>query len=195
MRILRVFAAPMLLCVMSSFAGAQEPAGGAAVYAANCARCHDASMPTVPSREAIAAYLPERVETALSTFVMRAHGEGLSHQQRRAVAEFVTGSPPGTLRDPLEVIPADAWCARVSNVANPLAGAAWNGWGAGADNRRFQSAAAAGLSRADVPRLRLRWAFAAPGVVDSGSQATVVGARVFFGTRNGMVYSLDTRSG
>jgi polyvinyl alcohol dehydrogenase (cytochrome) len=152
-------------------------------------------MPTVPSREAIAAYLPERVETALSTFVMRAHGEGLSHQQRRAVAEFVTGSPPGTLRDPLEVIPADAWCARVSNVANPLAGAAWNGWGAGADNRRFQSAAAAGLSRADVPRLRLRWAFAAPGVVDSGSQATVVGARVFFGTRNGMVYSLDTRSG
>ena len=34
---------------------------------------------------------------------------------------------------------------------DPLAGAAWNGWGIDARNSRSQTAAAAGLTAADVP--------------------------------------------
>ena len=68
----------------------------------------------------------------------------------------------------------------------------------GASTRRthgMQTAAAAGLAAADVPRLKLKWAFGIPGVSASGSQVTVVGSRVFVGSRNGMVYALDTKTG
>ena len=38
----------------------------------------------------------------------------------------------------------------------------WNGWGDDASNRRFQNAKAAGLTAADVPKLKLKWAFGFP---------------------------------
>ena len=73
----------------------------------------------------------------------------------------------------------------------------WNGTGGAADlrNTRYQSAASAGLAASDVPRLKVRWAFGFPGVSASGSQVTVVGNRVFVGSRNGVVYALDVRTG
>ena len=79
--------------------------------------------------------------------------------------------------------------------SNPLAGPSWNGWGVDLRNSRFQSAAAAGLTPENVPRLTLKWAFGLPGVAASGSQISVSGRRAFVGSRNGVVYSLDTRSG
>jgi len=127
---------------------------------------------------------------------MRRQGATLSPAERRAVAEFVTGRPSGSYRAPLEVIPKSAYCAAgVSGAPTPLAGASWNGWGTDARNSRYQSAAGAGLTAADVPKLKLKWAFGVPGVSASGSQVSVVGSRVFVGTRNGIVYSLDSKTG
>jgi polyvinyl alcohol dehydrogenase (cytochrome) len=74
-----------------------------------------------------------------------------------------------------------------------LGGPSWNGWGLDAQNTRYQPVA--GLSAADVPRLKLKWAFGFPGVSGSGSQVTVVGDRLFVGSRNGPVYALDRRTG
>jgi hypothetical protein len=39
------------------------------------------------------------------------------------------------------------------------AGFAWNGFGAGLANARFQDRDGAGFSVSDVPRLQRRWAF------------------------------------
>jgi polyvinyl alcohol dehydrogenase (cytochrome) len=70
----------------------------------------------------------------------------------------------------------------------------WNGWG-GANNARFQSAAFAGLTAADVPRLKLKWAFGLPGGGVSASQPTLALGRVFVGSDNRVVYAMDARSG
>jgi polyvinyl alcohol dehydrogenase (cytochrome) len=173
--------------------GAQTP-NGEAVYKQYCAACHDGTLPRMPSREALRGFTPESVETALSSFTMRRQGGALSTAARRAVAEYVTGRPAGSYRAPLEVIPKSAYCG-VSASGDALAGASWNGWGGNERNSRFQTAAAAGLTASDVPRLKLKWAFGLPGVSASGSQVTVAGSRAFVGSRNGMVYALDTRTG
>jgi len=51
------------------------------------------------------------------------------------------------------------------------------------------------VTAADIPKLKLKWSFGIPGVSASGSQITVVGSRAFVGSRNGVVYALDTKTG
>jgi polyvinyl alcohol dehydrogenase (cytochrome) len=186
-----------LFLVVPAIAAAQPQApSGEAVYKQHCAGCHEGTLPRMPSREMLRLLTPEHVETALSSFTMRRQGTPLSSPERRAVAEFVTGRTPGSYRAPLELIARSAYCS-ASDAAprDPLAGLAWNGWGADLRNTRYQPAAAAGLTPSDVPRLKLRWAFGLPGVSASGSQVTVVGNRAFVGSRNGLVYALDVRTG
>ena len=52
-----------------------------------------------------------------------------------------------------------------------------------------------GLTAADVPQLKLKWAFAFPGDLQSYSQATVAGGRLFVGSWGGKVYSLNAATG
>ena len=78
---------------------------------------------------------------------------------------------------------------------NPLAGPRWNAWGVNTSNTRYQDAAGAGLSAADVPRLRVKWAFGFPGELSVDSQPTVAGGRVFAGTQSGAVYAINAASG
>jgi polyvinyl alcohol dehydrogenase (cytochrome) len=188
-----LFAVALLL--VSAVASAQPPSGEA-VYKQYCAGCHDGSLPRMPSRESLRGVTPEAIETALSSFTMRRQGAALSGAERRAVAEFLSGRPAGSYKAPLDTIAKSAYCAAdPDGGSSPLAGPSWNGWGVDLRNSRFQSAAAAGLTPADVPRLMLKWAFGLPGVAASGSQISVSGRRAFVGSRNGVVYSLDTRSG
>ena len=59
---------------------------------------------------------------------------------------------------------SNARCALAATTADTaltslLAAPQWNGWGAGPAQRRYQTAAMAGLAAADVPKLELKWAF------------------------------------
>ena len=93
------------------------------------------------------------------------------------------------------VAPAQT-CTTSKTMANPSAGAHWNGWGAGLTNARFQTAEQAGITAADVPRLKLKWAFGIAGVTQARSQVAVAGGRIFFGSDPaGVVYSLDATTG
>ena len=65
---------------------------------------------------------------------------------------------------------------------DPSSGPRWNGWGVNDNNTRFQEAAMAGLTAADVPRLKLKWAFGFPGDLQSKAQSTIAGGRVFVGS-------------
>ncbi|HUK37048.1 MAG TPA: cytochrome c, partial [Vicinamibacterales bacterium] len=115
-------------------AAAQNP-NGEAIYRQHCAGCHNGSMPRMPSRDALRTLTPEHVETALSSFNMRRQGASLTLAERRAVAEYVTGRTAGSYRAPLDVIPKTAYCAQASG-GDPLAGAAWNGFGGDLRNTR-----------------------------------------------------------
>ena len=182
------------LC-LPAVSAAQQAANGEAIYKQHCAGCHEGSVPRAPNREALRAMAPEAIDTALSSFMMRRQAAALSSAERRAVAAFLAGRPAGSYRAPLDMIGKEAYCAAGTAPRDPLAGAAWNGWGIDARNSRSQTAAAAGLTAADVPKLKLKWAFGVPGVSASGSQITVVGSRAFVGSRNGVVYALDTKTG
>jgi len=71
----------------------------------------------------------------------------------------------------------------------------WTSWGADYANSRFQPAAMAGITAADVPRLKLKWAIGFPDTSHAWSQPTVAGGRVFVGSQGGRVFALDAKSG
>jgi len=186
----------LFLLVLSSAAAAQQNApSGAAVYKQRCAGCHEGALPRMPTRQALGAMSPEHIESELASFSMRRQGALLSPAERRAVAEFLTGRPAGSYRAAIAIIPKSAYCSTSGAAGDPLNGATWNGWGIDQQNSRHQTAAAAGLTAADVPRLKLKWSFGFAGASASGSQATVIGNRVFVGSRNGVMYVLDRQTG
>ena len=86
-------------------------------------------------------------------------------------------------------------CTANPPMRDPASGPTWNGWGNNLGNTRFQSAAAARLSAADVPKLKLKWAFGFPKGVTNNSQPSIVSGRVFTSGDNGYTYSLDAKSG
>jgi polyvinyl alcohol dehydrogenase (cytochrome) len=76
-----------------------------------------------------------------------------------------------------------------------LDGPRWNGWGADLGNSRFQPAAMAGVTREQVPRLRLKWAFGFRGRASAVAQPSVVGGLLFVGGGDREVYALDAKTG
>jgi polyvinyl alcohol dehydrogenase (cytochrome) len=197
MNMRHAFRGLVLVMLLTGVAWAQPGASpGAAVFKQHCASCHDGGMARVPTRDALRAMTPEHIESELASFSMRRQGAALSPAERRSVAEFLTGRAAGSYRAPLAIIPKSAYCSAArTSAADPLAGAAWNGWGINLQNTRHQTTAAAGLTVADIPRLRLKWSFGFPGASASGSQVTVLGSRLFVGSRNGVMYSLDRETG
>jgi polyvinyl alcohol dehydrogenase (cytochrome) len=88
--------------------------------------------------------------------------------------------------------------ANLCAIAAPLADTSphrWNGWGAGVANTRFQPAAAGGITAAEVPRLRLKWAYGLPQEQQARGQPAVIGGRLFVGSQAGAVYALDAKTG
>jgi len=83
-------------------------------------------------------------------------------------------------------------CTKDSPIRN-LAG--WSGWGVDVSNSRRQSAEAAGLTADQVPALKLKWAFGIPNTDSVFAQPSIVGGRLFFGSGDGTVYSLDAKTG
>ena len=67
----------------------------------------------------------------------------------------------------------------------------WNGWGVDTSNTRFQAPMAAGLTAAQVPSLRLKWAFGFPGAYATYGQPNAWDGRIFEGSENGTVYYLS----
>jgi len=170
-----------------------QDADGATLYQRNCAQCHDAGINRAPQRDAFLSMTPERVLAAMETGAMVTMANNRTASERRAIAEFLTGKKFGTA---LSTAPSTAAMCRAQNrTFDPANGPRWAAWGSNSNNTRFQDAAAARLTAADVPKLKLKWAFAFPGDLQSYSQATLAGGRIFVGSWGGKVYSLDASSG
>jgi polyvinyl alcohol dehydrogenase (cytochrome) len=134
---------------------------------------------------------PQAVLDALTAGSMKYQGLALSGEERRAIAEYLTGRK---LRAPLSTNTIGN-CARRPAPGDPGANPLWNGWGPAIDNTHFQPAEQARLTAEQVPRLHLKWAFGFPDATSAWSQPTIVGGRLYVGSQNGTVYALDAASG
>src|SRR5258708_7864904 len=170
---------------------------GEYLFKTYCAICHESAVAgdaRGPERNALKQMTPEHILQALETGAMKTQAAERSRVQRRVLAEYLSGKAFGSA--PLERMPRSAFCNNTAQGFSPaLDGPAWNGWSAGMTNTRFQPANAAKLTLEDVPRLKLKWAFGYPGATSAGTQPTVVGGRVYVGTAEGDVYSLDAKTG
>ena len=166
---------------------------GWATFQGQCYGCHRNESPDgTPTAASIRQLTPERIFDSLAG---RNHGNVvLSDIQKQRVAEFMSGRPMGSIGAG-EAKSMPNQCTANPPMRDPASGPSWNGWGNDLSNTRFQSAAAARLSAADVPKLKLKWAFGFPKGVTNNSQPSIVSGRVFASGDNGYTYSLDAKTG
>lgn len=173
---------------------AQAPATGQAVFDRQCAACHGDQATNAPTRDALRQLTPEAIVNALTNGKMQVQGSTLSPADRRAVAEFLTGRTSTTPSSATATATAPQ-CTAKTPVSDPSKGARWNGWGNGPANARYQPKDVGGLTAADLPKLKLKWAFGYAGVSAARAQPTVAGGRLFAASENGEVHSLDPKTG
>jgi len=178
----------LLLSLTAVVACAQD---GAAIYKAHCASCHDAPTGRVPAASALRTMSVPVIVRALESGTMQAQGAELGGAERYAVAVYL-----GTPAPKAVAIPPSALCGTpASSFRDSTRGPSWSGWSPDVTNARFQSTQGAGISLNDIPRLKLKWAFSLGDGVVARSEPSVAGNRVFLGTQNGAVYSLDAKTG
>lgn len=193
--------AALLIALSPAVLGAQQRSGfraGPPVFQQNCGTCHGTQGSTVngrtaPSITALQDYPPERVYEAMAAGAPHAQVSSLQDAQKRQIAEFLAGRPMNNNSGDAKTMSNP--CASNPAMTPPAASPSWNGWSPTLQNARFQPAAAAGLTAAQVPSLKLKWAFGVPNATEMFSQPTVVSGRVFFGSDAGYLYSVDAKTG
>ena len=178
----RLVMAAMVVVACATAAAAQD---GAALYTQHCAMCHDGAA-RAPSKQILSALPQDRIVTSLTSGFMRTQGEKLSPDERTAVARFL--STTATVAAASSAPTCDA-------SRKPPAGTSdWGSWGVTLSNERLQKSP--GFTTAQIPNLKLRWAFGFEGEVEAAANPTIAGDRVssaaaraalFAGTHDGCV--------
>jgi polyvinyl alcohol dehydrogenase (cytochrome) len=181
---------PLFLLALYATAGLAQD--GAALYKTRCAHCHDAPAGRVPPVSALRAMGPELILRSLEGGTMKTQAEGLSGAERYALVTYLSSPSPKASAPP----PRSAFCSGEAQLVPDLARtSSWTLWGANLANTRFQDASAAGLTPADIPKLKLKWSFGLGEAINAYSQPSIAGGHLFIGSQSGTVYSLDARTG
>jgi polyvinyl alcohol dehydrogenase (cytochrome) len=139
-----------------------------------------------PEPEALHQMAKRAILAALNSGRMKLEARGLSKAQRTAIASYLAApdSP---------VVTMTGYCAR--DLDPPPNPPVWSGWGADAENSRFQPGLSAGLKRSQLKNLKLKWAFGFPGAAATFGQPTSYAGKLFVGSEDGTVYALDAATG
>lgn len=165
-----------------------EDSAGAAVYRTHCAQCHDQVAPgnRIPPRSALRELAPEAIMASLTSGVMKQQGAALSPMEKAEVAAWLGAPPPSA-----KASPAAYTCP--SGAPAPANGGDWTSWGNRPENWRFQPNP--GIAPAQIPHLKLKWAYGIAGVPMMRSQPVVYHGRLYLGGDNGVLSSLDSATG
>jgi polyvinyl alcohol dehydrogenase (cytochrome) len=165
---------------------------GEALYRQRCATCHDGGVSRAPSRAALAQISQESIRVALTSGSMSAQGANLTPAQIDTLGRFLSKQSPAQEQP-------SALSGLCAGSAGPFAPGAhqahWNGWGGDLSQHRFQPVEMAQLTADQVPKLKLKWAFGFAGATQAYAQPTVIGGRIFVGSANRRVYSLNATNG
>jgi len=161
---------------------------GADVYQRTCRACHENPDGRTPSVEALRGLTAARILRTLDFGSMMTVAYPLPRSEREAVAAFLGKADP-------EPEPSPAAFCTDRRVSLDLSQRAWNGWSPTSDNTRFVPDTVSGIAAADVPSLRLKWAFGFAGDISAFAQPTVIGDHVFVGSAGGVVHALSAASG
>ncbi|HVW67396.1 MAG TPA: PQQ-binding-like beta-propeller repeat protein [Steroidobacteraceae bacterium] len=160
---------------------------GAKVYQGLCVNCHEGQVAKAPHRMFLQMMSADAILAALDEGLMRNEGALLTPEKRRQVAEYLAGAPLDA------AIPKRAPPRCAGNDFDAAQAPVPLGWGY--DNARFIPADVAGLTRDQVPKLKLQWAFAFPGAIRARSQPAIAYGAVYVGSQDGTVYALDLHKG
>jgi polyvinyl alcohol dehydrogenase (cytochrome) len=182
---------------------AQAPVSGEALFNARCKQCHDPAIGRAPGRSALAGMAPAQIVEVLTTGPMVPMAAGLAPEDKAAIAAFLTtpaagpdahAEPAAPVQQarragppPAPVVGVDVKCTTAAPPIRETA-ADWPSVGL-TDSKRFQRSP--GLSKANVGKLKVKWAFSMSG----GGMPTVVGDWVFITNRSGKFYALDANTG
>jgi polyvinyl alcohol dehydrogenase (cytochrome) len=161
---------------------------GAAVFQQKCAMCHLNSKETrAPSQAVLGQLSRGYIQRSLESGDMKSVGLQLTRKERIAVARFLSVSETS------EPKTQAGYCMKKSNPLVDDAG--WTAWGVDLGNSRFVPKAVSRLNSTQVPKLKLNWAFAFPGAFATYGQPSVFGGRIYVGSEDGTVFSLDAKTG
>jgi polyvinyl alcohol dehydrogenase (cytochrome) len=187
----RVSVAYLVLMACAIPAAAQQTPDGEAVFKQSCATCHRDGQKDAPTRDAMRQMTPEAILNALTLGRMILQATSLSEAEQRAVSAFLAGRPFAPPSPPVVV----NRCTTSPPMRDLSSAGSWNGWGNGVANTRFQSAENGGLTAADLPKLKLKWAFGYSIVTSARAQPIVAGGRLFVASENMEVHALDPKTG
>ena len=192
--LLRLTLAALATALLTGAAQAapQAPADGASVFETRCKGCHEPAIDRAPNRADLATRKADDIVQALTSGLMSPMAGGLSSGQIRAVADYLT-TPVQTAggRRPQAPSPPTAEVMCATNTPFKPGPNDWTSWGVDDGNSRFQPNP--GLKAADIPKLKVKWAFSVKG--GSYGQPTVVGDWLFMVSRNGPLFALDANTG
>jgi polyvinyl alcohol dehydrogenase (cytochrome) len=157
-------------------------------YKETCAACHDNPQGRTPSREALKDRSAEAILLAMTTGSMSMQAINLTVAEKRALAELLSGKPLAAAGTD-----TNACTTRETRLTAFASKPQWNGFGVDATNSRFQKTP--GLTAADVPNLKLKWAFGFAGGSQAYGNPAIVGGRIFVGNDTGTMYALDAQTG
>ena len=162
------------------------PVIGEPFFRANCGSCHEPAINGAESRTDMAKYSPEQVYDKLKHGSMWQYAVNMNEAQIFGVVRYLTGKSPVPN---FALAPDPNQCAAYTPLQPN--GPMWNGWSVDPTNNRYQPNP--GFAAADVPRLKLKWAFSIPGT--KNPQPTIFGDRIYTGSMDGFIYSLDAKTG
>ncbi|MEP7352303.1 MAG: PQQ-binding-like beta-propeller repeat protein, partial [Acidobacteriota bacterium] len=178
--------------------GAPRPIGmedGLTYFQTKCMSCHAEQKAKATTARKIREMTAEQIYAVIAKPSRPEHDQGLTDPQKQRLAEFMGGyTPLGAVAAGNPSSFANR-CPSNPALSDPFQAAAWSGWGADASNTRSQTAEAAGITAAQVPNLKLKWAFGFPKGITAWGQPAIAAGRVYVGADTGWVYSLDAKTG
>jgi len=182
---------PLILLAWLNFASAQETDPGE-IFDANCAACHVTGAEQdekIPPLSELQTKTANAILRSLTDGAMRLQGNALTNEQRMGIAEYLSGGM--VINQPITF--ETGMCPDIPTIDDANIDRGWSGWGLDEKNSRYQTNG--GLTAADIPRLNLKWAFAIPDISQARSAPAIYGDRLFMGSLEGVVFSLNASTG